>query len=197
MPLVILVLTAAISLVSLVQFLVPPGVEDQMFAVGAVAGGPGFQGVYRPWGDLAPYLLHVFLHGGMIHLAMNVAALLSFGSAVALDLGRGWRGGLLFLAFFALCAAGGAGLQVFWFDRAGENGIAIGASSAISGLLPAFGYSRGGIGGALRASAPWLLINVVFLALGGVFSLPIAWAAHIGGLLAGLSFPLFRALARA
>ncbi|MEO1552379.1 MAG: rhomboid family intramembrane serine protease [Pseudomonadota bacterium] len=196
-PAVILLLTGAIIAVTLVQFNASRQVQDWMFATAAVAGGPGFENVYRPWGAFAPYVLHTFLHGGSFHLMMNMAMLIALGPIVAKDLGNSTKGAFLFLAFFALCAAGGALAQVAWYAIEAQDGIAIGASSAISGLLPAVGYSRGGLKGAWSISVPWILINVVLAFLGGdVGVMQIAWAAHLGGLAAGFAFPLFTHLAK-
>lgn len=196
-PTVILVLTGAIIAVTLVQFNVSLEVQDWMFSVGAVAGGPSFENVYRPWGAFAPYALHTFLHGGTFHLMMNMAMLIAMGPIVAQALGKDWRASLFFLIFFFLCAAGGAWAQILYYAINAEDGIAIGASSAISGLLPAIGYLRNRWRGAWSISVPWILINLVLAFLGGdVGVLRIAWAAHLGGLAAGFSFPLFLALAR-
>ncbi|MEO0608703.1 MAG: rhomboid family intramembrane serine protease, partial [Pseudomonadota bacterium] len=161
----------------------------------AVAGGPSFDGLVRPWGALAPYALHTFLHGGAFHLMMNMAMLIALGPIVAQALGKDGRAALLFLAFFFLCAAGGAAAQILYYVINAEDGIAIGASSAISGLLPAIGFLRNGWRGALSISVPWVVINLALALIGGdVGILRIAWAAHLGGLAAGFSFPVFLSL---
>ncbi|MEM7460859.1 MAG: rhomboid family intramembrane serine protease [Pseudomonadota bacterium] len=196
-PTIIVILTAAIVAVTLVQFNASPNLENWMLSTAAVAGGPSFENLYRPWGEFAPYVLHTFLHGGSFHLMMNMAMLMALGPIVAKDLGNSTKGALLFLIFFALCAAGGALAQIGWYAIDGTDGIAIGASSAISGLLPAVGYSRGGLKGALSISLPWILINVGLAFIGGdVGVMKLAWAAHLGGLVAGFSFPLFVRLAQ-
>lgn len=196
-PKVVLFLAVAIIAVTLVQFNASENIADWMFAVGAIAGGPSFENVYRPWGDLAPYGLHVFLHGGAFHLMMNMAMLIALGPIAALALGRDWRAAMLFLVFFFVCAAGGAAAQMLWYAINAEDGIAIGASSAISGLLPAIGYIRNGWRGAWSISVPWVLINLLLALLGGdVGMMRIAWAAHLGGLVAGFSFPVFVGMAK-
>ena len=196
-PTVILLLAGAITVVSLIQFNAPLAVQDWMFSVAAVAGGPGFDNVYRPWGDYAPYVLHTFLHGGSFHLILNMAMLIAIGPIVSQALGASTRGAVLFLVFFAMCAIGGALAQILWFSIEAKDGIAIGASSAISGLLPAVGFVRNGLKGAWSISVPWILINVVLAFLGGdVGVMSIAWAAHLGGLAAGFLFPVFQSLAR-
>lgn len=196
-PTIILLLTGAIVAVSLVQFNASLDFQDWMFSVAALAGGPGFENVYRPWGDFAPFVLHTFLHGGSFHLLMNMAMLIALGPIVAKPLGNSPKGAALFVGFFAICAIGGALAQMGWYAIEAKDGIAIGASSAISGLLPAVGYIRSGLKGAWSISLPWIVINVVLAFLGGdVGVMQIAWAAHLGGLVAGFSFPLFAALAR-
>lgn len=195
-PAVILVLTGAIVAVTLVQFNVSIDLQDWMFSVAAIAGGPSFEGVYRPWGDFAPYVLHTFLHGGSFHLMMNMAMLIALGPIVAKPLGTAAKGAILFLGFFAVCAIGGAVAQMLWYAIEAKDGIAIGASSAISGLLPAVGYVRNGFRGAASISVPWLVINIGLAFLGGdVGVMQIAWATHLGGLAAGFSYPIFLALA--
>ncbi|MEL6858710.1 MAG: rhomboid family intramembrane serine protease [Pseudomonadota bacterium] len=196
-PTVILVLAGAIIAVSLVQFNASRAIQDWMYSVAAIAGGPGFENVYRPWGDFAPYVLHTFLHGGSFHLMLNMAMLIAIGPIIAQALGKSAYAAFMFLAFFTVCAIGGGAAQMLWFAIEAKDGIAIGASSAISGLLPAVGYVRGGLKGAWSISVPWILINVVLAFLGGdVGVMSIAWAAHLGGLAAGFSFPLFLRFAR-
>ena len=86
---------------------------------------------------------------------------------------------------------------MLWYAIEAKDGIAVGASSAISGLLPAVGYIRNGFKGAWSISVPWIVINVGLALLGGdVGIMQIAWAAHLGGLVAGFSYPLFATLAR-
>ena len=196
-PTVIVIHTGAIIAVTLVQFNASRQVQDWMFAAAAIAGGPSFENVYRPWGDFAPYVLHTFLHGGSFHLMMNMAMLIALGPIVAKDLGNTMKGVILFIAFFSLCAAGGGLAQVIWYAIEAQDGIAIGASSAISGLLPAVGYTRGGLKSAWSISVPWILFNIVLAFLGGdIGVMQIAWAAHLGGLAAGFSFPVFTRLAQ-
>ena len=196
-PVVILWLTLLIVAVTLVQFNVSDRMQDWMFSVGAVAGGPGFENVDRPWGAFAPYVLHTFLHGGSFHLMMNMAMLLALGPIVSQGLGKSISAAVLFLIFFFVCAIGGAVAQMLWFTIDAQDGIAIGASSAISGLLPAVGYLRNGWRGAWSISVPWILINIVLAFLGGdIGVMSIAWAAHLGGLAAGFSYPAFIGLSR-
>jgi membrane associated rhomboid family serine protease len=196
-PTVILALTGAIVVVSLIQFNASDQFEDWMYAVAAIAGGPAFENAPRPWGAFAPYVLHTFLHGGSFHLMMNMAMLIALGPIVVQGLGRANKSAILFLAFFFVCAIGGAAAQMLWYALDAQNGIAIGASSAISGLLPAIGFLRNGWRGAASISVPWILINIALAFLGGdIGVMRVAWAAHLGGLAAGFSYPIFLALSR-
>ena len=196
-PTVILFLAGAIIAVSLVQFNVPLRTQDWMFSIAAIAGGPSFENVVRPWGAFAPYILHIFLHAGAFHLMLNMAMLIAIGPIIAKELKNTPRGAVLFLTFFALCAIGGGMAQMLQYAIEAQDGIAIGASSAISGLLPAVGYVQKGWRGAWSMSVPWVLINIVLAFLGGdIGVMRIAWAAHLGGLVAGFTFPAFLALAR-
>lgn len=196
-PVVILVLTGAIVAATLIQFNASLPVQAWMFNTAALAGGPGFEGTPRPWGSFAPYILHVFLHGGGFHLMMNMAMLIALGPIIAKALGNTLSGAALFLLFFSLCAIGGGVAQMLQYSLEARDGVAIGASSAISGLLPAVGYIREKLKGAWSISVPWILINVALALIGGdIGILQIAWAAHLGGLAAGFLFPLFLVLSR-
>lgn len=196
-PAVVLLLTGAIVVVSMIQFSAPRSLQNWMIDVAAIAGGPTYSSAIRPWGDFAPYVLHTFLHGGSFHLLMNMAMLIAIGPIIAQALGKSLYASVLFLAFFAVCAIGGGLAQMLWYAIEAQDGIAIGASSAISGLLPAVGYLRDGYKGAWSMSVPWILINIVLAFLGGdIGIMSIAWAAHLGGLAAGFSFPVFMRLAK-
>lgn len=153
----------------------------------------------QPLGPYAPYVLHVLVHGGWIHLALNLAGLAAFGSGAA----RRLRSPVLFIAFFVLCSVAGA-LAEALLPREGATSV-VGASSGVFGLVAAATYARFGPGplpplfsrAVLLGLAPWAAINliipVVGLSLGGA---GVAWAAHLGGLAAGaLLFPLFDRLA--
>jgi membrane associated rhomboid family serine protease len=168
------------------------------------------------WGaDVWTFLTHAFLHGSWLHLGVNIAWLLPFGSALARRFGT-----VRFLLLFVIAAAAGAAAQLatHW----GQEEVMVGASGAISGVMAAairFAFQRGGPlhlwaqrdDEAYRiAAAPladtfrdtrvlafvvvWFVLNVAMglgiLEMPGVEG-PIAWEAHVGGFLAGLFlFPL-------
>ena len=150
------------------------------------------------WERAIPFVSYIGLHNDWVHLTINCFFLLAFGPIVA----RRW-GASLFLFFFTLCGVSAA-LVYLAFNWASPVPV-VGASGAISGLMPA----------ALRllpGQAPWaahsdaplaplfsrpVLVFTVFFAvinvltgltglgIGGERGL-VAWQAHLGGFLAGL-----------
>jgi membrane associated rhomboid family serine protease len=127
----------------------------------AVAGGEW----WRP-------LTASFLHIGPLHLALNMLAVLVFGSELERQLGR-WR----FLVLYLLSALGGAAaIQLF------GNPVrpVAGASTAIYGLLGALGVLMIVRRQDLRGLLTLLAINVFISFLPGVSLL-----GHLGGLVAG------------
>lgn len=154
---------------------------------GHVSADPGRVEVWWPW------LLHVFLHAGWMHLILNTMALLAFGSAAARPFGDSVTGQAGFLLFFFVCAIAGAGAQFM----SGPDSFTpmVGASTALSGCIAAAGWANGGYRGMLRLALPWLALNIVLAFVGSQIWVSIAWAGHIGGLVAGaLLYPLFLAV---
>lgn len=194
-PPLLLGLILVISLVSGLQFLAGPELEDVMLRTGALLDIGHFRGIEQPLGPYASYVLHIFLHGGLLHLGMNMWALATFGKPALTVLGPGIRSSLVFLAFFAFCAIGGAAAQAIEF-RFSDGGLMLGASTAISGLIPAVGWMIGGWKRAIQTSIPWFLINVALAFAGDILPIQLSWSGHLGGLAAGFAFPLFFSLAR-
>ncbi len=163
------------------------------------------------WIGVSSLATHALLHSDWLHLLINGAWLLAFGSLIAR---RTSVAG--FAVLFVVCAIAGG---LFFIGINGfSQAIVIGASGAISGLMGAAfrlifaAYQGGGmallqrypklvprmsLAMALRdratmvASGLWVLFNLLF-GLGGpmlVGAASIAWEAHLGGFLAG--FVLF------
>ena len=125
----------------------------------------------------------IFLHGGLLHLAFNLIALVDFGSVLERRFGA-----LRVLAvFFA------SGMSGFMASAAWHPGdVSIGASGAIFGLLGWWAVAAWRLGEFLpepeRRRRLTTLLTVVGVALGLGFVIPgIDNAAHLGGLLTGLA----------
>jgi len=198
-PAVILALTAAILIVQLLMAW-SLGSGNRLHAIalwmGAVrTGASADQFPPAPLFGLSPYVLHAFLHFGWMHTLVNAGALIAFGSAAARPFGSGARAAIGFLAFYLACAISGAALSSFmhW----GEASLMVGASTAVSGLVPAAGWAFGGTRLMLRLALPWLGINAALALAEPVFQHSIAWEGHVGGILMGMAaYPLFLALFR-
>ncbi len=148
-----------------------------------------------PLFGLTPYVLHVFVHFGWLHLIVNVGVFLAVGSATARAFGTSVKATLGFLAFFVTCAIGGAVLA--WLVSLNTSSLIAGASTSISGLIAAAGWVRGGRAGMLQLAMPWLVFNLALAVIELFIDQPISWSGHIGGLLVGMvSFPVFLAVFR-
>jgi rhomboid protease GluP len=122
----------------------------------------------------------MFLHGGLIHLALNAWALFQIGALLELLAGSSW----MLLVYFTTGIAGSLASALF------TRQPSVGASGAIFGLLGAliaFLLRRRGAltpqgKSILMQLVGWAVINVFF-----GFSTPgIDNSAHLGGAVAGL-----------
>jgi membrane associated rhomboid family serine protease len=139
-------------------------------------------GIEVAQGDYWRLLTAAFLHGGLLHIALNMYALYLFGPFVEQVLGR-WR----FIATYLTLAIGSSVLVYLLEDPFTPT---IGASGAVFGL---FGLAliflirtRQNITGML-----------VLLAINGFISLGngISWQGHLGGFLTGVALGLVFAYA--
>lgn len=147
-------------------------------------------------GQVWQLLTFQFLHGGLLHIALNGVTLYSFGRFMEQELGRG-----RFLTLYFLSGIAGGVLQIAatWLLRQDPSVPVVGASAGIAGLLGAFILSHPDqrlvlfpLPFKIRA---WTLLWIVLplSIIGAVLpNLPllggIAHAAHLGGLLAGGAF---------
>ena len=190
----VVVLTAVLWLVFAGQLVGEAlGYDNAIFALGALSRMGLDYGLW--WTPLS----HMFLHVGWLHIAMNSAALIALGPAIAQRLGRDALGGLMFLGFFLICGlAGGAAFLLL----APANAPAVGASGAIFGLWGAVARLSGpgqiklaplfsrGVGQQIVSAVVSNLV-VVFAAAAfglasGVGIIGVAWQAHLGGFVAGI-----------
>jgi membrane associated rhomboid family serine protease len=124
-------------------------------------------------------LTGAFLHGGLIHIGVNMMSLYFLGRFIEFALGS-WR--MLLVYMVSLIASG---LGVVYFSA--PNVPTVGASGAIFGLfgaLFAIGLRLGKPGMDLvRANIGILALNLII-----TFTVPaISWQAHVAGLLAGFA----------
>ncbi len=171
--------------------------------IGALPGGFG--------AALWTFFTYAFIHADFLHLGLNIAWLVPFGTALARRFGA-WR----YCLFMLVMAAIGALAHL-----AGHIGAVvpmIGASASISGAMAAamrFVFQRGGplallrdggdeayrvpaatLGATLRDTRflifliAWLGLNLLVglgtVSIGQAAGQEIAWQAHVGGFFAGL-----------
>jgi membrane associated rhomboid family serine protease len=79
---------------------------------------------------LAMLFGYQFLHGGTLHLVMNLAMLLQAGPIAEAGLRRNHASTIRIVIFFLLCGVGGG--LAFCAINPGAEGVTIGASGAIS-----------------------------------------------------------------
>jgi membrane associated rhomboid family serine protease len=145
----------------------------------------GLLGSWRPNYAAQPYLMfltYAFLHGGPVHLLVNMLTLYSLGRLVI------WRvGQARFLMLYAISALGGA---LGFAALSSKVQPMVGASGALFGLVGAwiawdyidrFTLSEPLLP-VLRPILILIVLNVVFYyAMGGF----LAWETHLGGFIAG------------
>jgi len=126
-----------------------------------------------PWTPITA----LFTHGGIFHLLLNMFSLWVIGRILEPAIGRG-----RFLALYLIAGLGGSAL-VSWLAY---DGLTVGASGSIFGMLAALIIIQRGIGGDVRQLMVILGINLVI----GFLVSSISWEAHVGGILAGAAFGL-------
>lgn len=161
--------------------------------------------------ELWTFFTYAFIHADLLHIGLNLAWLLPFGTALARRFGA-WR----YTTFMLVMAAAGAFAHLV--SHPGAMVPMIGASAAISGAMAAamrFVFQRGGPLGVFRQDdseayrvpavpllttlrdvrflmflAVWIGLNALFgfgtVSFGSEPGQEIAWQAHIGGFFAGL-----------
>ncbi len=149
-------------------------------------------------GDVTPFVTNTFLHGGFLHIILNLWTLYIFGPALEDRLGHGRFAVLYLLAGIAASVTHAA------FNATSAVPV-VGASGAIAGVIAAY---------AVRFPFAWIRVLVLIVVIPLFFDIPallfagiwffmqvlqgtselmlpalgggIAWWAHIGGFIAGL-----------
>lgn len=191
LPVELLALVGAVALCEIVLdladrgVLFEPSLRGRVYMVGAFWSGllRGADPVFdlQPW---TMFLSHALLHGGFLHMAMNMAVLAGLGRFVADRYGAG-----AILPTFLAGAVGGGGA----FGALSASSIPmVGASGAVFAFLGVWIVADWrrlrGRGASTRPVVTRVLtlaaLNVLFFfGLSGM----LAWEAHLGGFLAGLA----------
>lgn len=148
----------------------------------------------RPQFGITQLVTYAFLHGGMMHLLLNMYALWMFGSRIE----RLW-GSKVFAIYYFVCVVG-AGLMQLLVSSQGNNIYpTVGASGGVFGLLLAFGmfYPRERLillFPPIPIEARWFVI--IFGGIELWFGITgtaqgIAHFAHLGGMLFGFILILY------
>jgi membrane associated rhomboid family serine protease len=125
-------------------------------------------------GEFYRLITAAFLHGSVLHLALNMYALFLFGPPLEAALGRA-----RFLALYVVSALGGSAAS-YAFNQPTQGSL--GASGAVFGLLGAFLVVNRRLGRDTSGVVVLLAINSVI----GFIVPNIDWRAHLGGLVAGV-----------
>jgi membrane associated rhomboid family serine protease len=130
---------------------------------------------YQPWRLIS----HIFLHGSVIHILMNMAILAYIGPMVEIAIGR-----KLFIISYLITGVGAGIVSAIW----NLNLVSVGASGAIFGLI---GLTLSVLitskeVGLKRAFIPNILMFIGYNLIVGLTQTGIDNAAHIGGLITGM-----------
>lgn len=157
-----------------------------------VAGSPGQSVGFAPW----QLLSYAFMHGGLMHLFLNMFALWMFGRVLE----QSW-GDQRFLLFYAVCVIGAGLTQLVITSLFGAGPIAptVGASGGVFGILLAFGMMFPNV--RVMLLIPPIPMPAKYFVLGyGALELflgvtgsaaGIAHFSHLGGMLFGLGLLLY------
>ena len=128
---------------------------------------------------------YMFVHGGFLHLALNMYTLFLFGPRVE----RAWSAGE-FTRYYILCGLGGWLFHLLF----ARDALLIGASAAVLGVMLAYAMRWPNdevyLFGVMPVKVKWLVAilavaNVVAGIQGASDQTGVAYLAHVGGLAAG------------
>lgn len=169
-PVVTYALLAVTSAIGLLQLL--PVIGSQISAAMSFNAAYLFPDLsvlpFEPW----RLLTAVFVHGGFVHLALNMLALWMLGQSLEPMLGRA-----RYLALYLISGLGGS-VAVACIAPGVST---VGASGAIFGMMAALLIIGRHIGANVTGLLVILGVNFAF----GLFVGGIAWQAHLGGAITG------------
>jgi membrane associated rhomboid family serine protease len=135
-----------------------------------------------PWGVFT----YMFLHGGLMHLAVNMLVLFFFGPPL-----EGKWGSRAFFRYYVICGLGGVALSYVFLPAS-----VVGASAAMYGLMLAFAMNWPDapiyVWAIFPVKAKWLVAFLFVLSLmnamdGGAGG-GVAHFAHLGGIITGFIY---------
>ena len=135
--------------------------------------------------QIAAPVTYQFLHGGWMHLVINMVTLAAFGAPVERMLGV-----RRFVLFYLSAGIVAGAVQILLYPDSVDP--VIGASGAISGVFGAVLMLMryvGSLPSLYPVAGIWIALNVFFGIFGGTPGSggePVAWTAHIGGFVYGL-----------
>ncbi|GGM35426.1 rhomboid family intramembrane serine protease [Microbacterium saperdae] len=163
----LLAITSFIGLLQLIPGLGPQITDALLFAAPylypSISPYP-----FEPW----RLLTAVFVHGGFVHLALNMLALWMLGQSLEPMLGRA-----RYLSLYLISGLGGSVMVAVLAPTTAT----VGASGAVFGLMAALLIIGRHIGANVTGILVILGINFAF----GFFVGGIAWQAHLGGAIVG------------
>ncbi|MFJ2368120.1 rhomboid family intramembrane serine protease [Microbacterium sp. NPDC087665] len=169
-PVVTYALLAVTSLLGLIGLI--PGIGEQINSQLAFYAPYLYPSLsllsFEPW----RLLTALFVHGGFIHLALNMLALWLIGQSLEPMLGRA-----RFLALYLISGLGGSVMVAL----IAPGQLTVGASGAIFGMMAALLIIGRHIGANVTGLLVILGVNFAF----GFFNSGISWQAHLGGAIVG------------
>jgi len=165
-------------------FLAPLQIERWVIVHFAFIPGAWFTDFWPIWSLAAAPLSYAFLHGGMLHLAMNGVMLAVMGQVLEPKLGR--------LSFFTVFAVGTIGGALIHALISGSPDVPLVGASAGVGALYGAGLVMHGRGVYLGPNSQLLLALTAFFVITNLLGLVlpalsnIAYIAHLGGFISGV-----------
>jgi membrane associated rhomboid family serine protease len=188
LPPVVKALCITLFGMTVLQHFVSAAVEQDIVLNFSVIPGRYTGVIPFSWTAVVAPVTHMFLHGGWLHMAVNVGMLMAFGTALEKA-----AGGRKFMLLYILSGILGAAVHVLIMPH--DLSPLIGASGAISGLFGAvvmLMHQQGHFGGPGYARlVPLMLVWIGVSIFFGIFGMPgeeakIAWIVHVAGFIAGL-----------
>lgn len=180
----LIVINVAVQLVR--QLLSEPVDQDIILQFGLVPAAYTTDGGRDLFSLVVAPITYQFLHGGWMHVGINMLTLAAFGAPVERLLGV-----KRFVLFYLLCGVVAGFVHILVYPDSPDP--VVGASGAISGIFGAVLMLMryvGSLTSLLPVAGIWIALNVFFGLFGGTPGAggeSVAWVAHIAGFVFGLA----------